>query len=160
MNGARRVVVTDYPDPELIENLQHNIEHCEALTDKSVILAEGYLWGNASDKLRSHLDGDRDGYDLMILADILFNHSEHEKLVASLRTTLRRSLEARALVFFTPYRPWLLDKDLRFFELAKQAGFQVDKLFEKVMDKVMFDNDPGDELLRRTVFGYEVKWIL
>lgn len=158
-NGAKRVIVTDYPDPELIDNLQYNIDHCDAFADKKVILAEGYLWGNSSDKLRSHLDGHSDGFDLLILADILFNHSEHEKLVASLHDTLKQSADARALVFFTPYRPWLLEKDLKFFQLAKEAGFQVDKLFEKVLDRVMFDNDPGDELLRRTVFGYEVRWV-
>lgn len=160
MKGARKVVVTDYPDPELIENLQYNIDHCEAVTDKAVISAEGYLWGNASDKLRTHLPGQSDGFDLLILADILFNHSEHEKLIESLRTTLKRRVDARALAFFTPYRPWLLEKDLRFFDLAKEAGFHVEKLFERTMDKVMFDNDPGDELLRRTVFAYEVSWIL
>ena len=154
------MVVTDYPDPDLIENLRYNIIHCEALTDKSMILADGYLWGNNSEKLRDHLKGQSDGFDLLILADILFNHSEHEKLVATLHKTMKRSSDARALVFFTPYRPWLLDKDLRFFELAKADGFRVNKLFEKVMDKVMFDNDPGDELLRRTVFGYEVRWVL
>jgi nicotinamide N-methyltransferase len=160
LRGARKVVVTDYPDLELIENLQYNIDHCEALTDRSVIQAEGYLWGNASDRLRVHLDGQSDGFDLLILADILFNHSEHQKLIDSLRSTLKKSADARALVFFTPYRPWLLEKDLRFFQLAEEASFHVEKLFEKTMDKVMFDNDPGDELLRRTVFGYEVKWIL
>lgn len=160
LKGARKVVVTDYPDSELIENLQYNINHCDALADRNVISAEGYLWGNASDGLKSHLDSQSDGFDLLILADILFNHSEHEKLVESLRITMKKSPDARALVFFTPYRPWLLEKDLRFFELVKEAGFSVGKLVEKVMDSVMFDNDPGDELLRRTVFGYEVKWIL
>jgi EEF1A N-terminal glycine/lysine methyltransferase len=158
--GAKRVVVTDYPEPELIDNLQYNIDHCEALTDKKVVLAEGYLWGDSSDKLRSLLCDQSNGFDLLILADILFNHSEHKKLVASLQSTLKKSAESRALVFFTPYRPWLLEKDLKFFEFAKEADFQVHKLFEKVLDKVMFYNDPGDELLRRTVFGYEVRWIL
>lgn len=160
LRGARKAVVTDYPDPELIDNLQYNIDHCELLTDRGVIQAEGYLWGNASDKLKGHLDGQADGFDLLILADILFNHSEHEKLIDSLGSTLKKSADARALVFFTPYRPWLLEKDLRFFELAREGGFHVEKLFEKTVEKVMFDNDPGDELLRRTVFGYEVKWIL
>lgn len=159
LNGARKVLVTDYPDSELIENLQYNIDHCELLTPKRVIGAEGYLWGNACNKLKSHIAGQSDGFDLLILADILFNHSEHEKLIDSLRSTLKKSADARALVFFTPYRPWLLEKDLNFFELAKEAGFHVGKLFEKTMEKVMFDDDPGDELLRRTVFGYEVKWL-
>ena len=56
---------------------------------------------------------------------------------------LKRTSEAKALVFFTPYRPWLLEKDLAFFDLAREAGFKVEKLLEQVMDRVMFDEDPG-----------------
>ena len=99
-------------------------------------------------------------FDLLILADILFNHSEHGKLVKTIQMSLRKSPEAVALVFFTPYRPWLLDKDLRFFTLAEGQGFRVNKILEHTMERVMFENDPGDELLRRTVFGYELRWDL
>lgn len=82
----------------------------------------------------------------MILADLLFNHSEHQKLVQSIERTLKRSSSTYALVFFTPYRPWLLEKDLAFFNLAKSAGFTVEQILEKKMDAVMFENDPGVSL--------------
>ncbi|KAK3173963.1 hypothetical protein Dsin_032977 [Dipteronia sinensis] len=153
--GASKVVVTDYPDIDLIQNLQYNIDHCDALSSKSSIVAEGFLWGNSIAPLRSHLSSD-DGFDLLILADILFNHSEHAKLVRTVKEALKPNSNARALVFFTPYRPWLLQNDLNFFNLAKDAGLAVEKVLERVMDKVMFEKDRGDELLRRTVFGYEV----
>jgi nicotinamide N-methyltransferase len=96
--------------------------------------------------------------------------------VKTIQQTLKKTATARALVFFTPYRPWLLQKDLAFFDLAREAGFAVSKIFEHVMDKVMFAEDPGvshcpiyqarygylqsaqDELLRRTVYGYELRW--
>lgn len=71
---------------------------------------------------------------------------------------LRREREAKALVFFTPHRPWLLEKDLAFFDLAREGGFIVEKVLEQDMEKVMFDQDPGDEKLRRMVFGYVVRW--
>jgi nicotinamide N-methyltransferase len=77
------------------------------------------------------------------LADLLFNHSEHGKLIQTVEQTLKRRSDARALVFFTPYRPWLLEKDLAFFDLAKSSGFEVEKIFEKIMDKVLFEKDPG-----------------
>jgi nicotinamide N-methyltransferase len=80
---------------------------------------------------------------MLILADLLFNHSEHAKLIKTVQQTLEKSSEACALVFFTPYRPWLLEKDLAFFDLAKEGGFHVEKIFEKVMDKVLFEQDPG-----------------
>jgi len=100
------------------------------------------------------------GFDLLILADLLFNHSEHAKLLSTIRLTLRREPAARALVFFTPYRPWLLDKDMAFFDLARQGGFVVEKVLEKVMEDVMFAEDRGDELLRRTVYGFVLRWQL
>jgi len=156
--GAQKVVATDYPDPDLIINLRHNIEHCHGLPQKGLIVAEGFLWGSPTNHIRAHLEPNGNAFDLLILADILFNHSEHAKLLASVRATLKKAPQSTALVFFTPYRPWLLGKDLHFFELARADGFVVNKLLEHTMDKVMFENDPGDELLRRTVFGYELKW--
>ncbi|KAJ9653998.1 Protein N-terminal and lysine N-methyltransferase efm7 [Neophaeococcomyces mojaviensis] len=158
LHNAKRVVVTDYPDADLIENLRYNIDHSISESYRKSITAQGFLWGSNVDALQHQLEHATQGFDLLILADILFNHSEHERLVNTLQQTLRKDSTARALVFFTPYRPWLLQKDLKFFELAENAGFHVAKLFEHVMDKVMFPEDPGDEILRRTVFAYEVRW--
>jgi EEF1A N-terminal glycine/lysine methyltransferase len=156
--GATTVVATDYPDPDLVANLQYNVDNCGLTSIPGTIAAKGYLWGNSTVDIKSNLPDGADGFDLIILADILFNHSEHRKLVRTLVECLCRRRGSAALVFFTPYRPWLLDKDLAFFEIAHQAGFVVNKVLEHTMDKVMFDKDPGDELLRRTVFGYTVTW--
>ncbi|KAI9835035.1 MAG: hypothetical protein M1819_002587 [Sarea resinae] len=134
----------------------------------------GYIWGASAEKVSSHLSNPSAGFDLLILADLLFNHSEHGKLINTLEKSLKKTGDSHALVFFTPYRPWLLDKDLAFFDRAKEAGFKVEKIMEKVIDKVMFEEDPGvgsnnlfstnmltrlqDELLRRTVYGFDVRW--
>ncbi|EME48822.1 hypothetical protein DOTSEDRAFT_67766 [Dothistroma septosporum NZE10] len=160
INGARAVVVTDYPDPELVENLQLNIEGCASLPQPPTVQAAGYLWGADTAELQKLVPEteEEDGFDLLILADLLFNHSEHAKLLQSIQRTLKKTLDAQALVFFTPYRPWLLEKDLAFFDLVREGGFVVEQILEHVMEEVMFDEDPGDELLRRTVFGYRVRW--
>ncbi|KAH6862586.1 putative methyltransferase-domain-containing protein [Alternaria alternata] len=157
LNGAAQTVVTDYPDAELVENLQYNVDHCELLSKPPKIVAEGYLWGAPTDDLMKYLP-DSSGFDVLVLADLLFNHSEHAKLIKTVQLTLKKSPTSRAYVFFTPYRPWLYEKDMAFFDLARESGFTVTKTFEKVMEKVMFEEDPGDELLRRTVFGYELTW--
>lgn len=142
--GANKVVVTDYPDADLIDNLRHNVSLLSPAEVQSRLAVEGYLWGSSIDKLVAYLpDADKDGFDLLILADLLFNHSEHAKLVKTVLDTLKKSRDAKALVFFTPYRPWLLEKDLAFFPLAESHGLKVEKLFEKVLDKVLFENDPG-----------------
>lgn len=56
---------------------------------------------------------------------------------------MKKSPASRTYVFFSPYRPWLYEKDMAFFDLARDAEFTVTKMFEKVMDKVMFEEDPG-----------------
>lgn len=155
IHGARHVVVTDYPDAELVENLQYNIEHCTLLPQPRNIKADGFLWGAETDKLIAGLPEGEERFDVLILADLLFNHSEHRKLVATVTQMLKRSEDARALVFFTPYRPWLLPNDLAFFDLVKEAGFEVEKFFEHTMEKVMFEEDPGvsDDHSRRLPFS-------
>ncbi|KAF2484094.1 hypothetical protein BDY17DRAFT_294968 [Neohortaea acidophila] len=168
LHGAQKVLVTDYPEAELIENLRLNVaSHAHLFPQakgEGVIYAEGYLWGAEARGLLDYLSpaapGSQAGFDLLILGDLLFNHSEHAKLLSTVRFTLKRSASAQALVFFTPYRPWLLEADLAFFDLARAGGFVVEKLMEHVMEQVMFDEDPGDEGLRRTVFGYSLRWDL
>ncbi|KAF2087267.1 hypothetical protein K490DRAFT_42326 [Saccharata proteae CBS 121410] len=170
LKGANTVVVTDYPDADLIENLEFNVKSCckkrleeESGEEGRRIVARGYLWGADPTPLLSFLhtppqSSPTPGFDTLILADLLFNHSEHAKLIASVASTLRRSADAVALVFFSPYRPWLLEKDVAFFDLARERGFRVEKVWESVMEKVMFEEDRGDERLRRTVFGFELRW--
>ena len=42
--GARKVVVTDYPDPDLIVNLEHNVASCPLLPDlKSIISVQASM---------------------------------------------------------------------------------------------------------------------
>ena len=148
LNGAKKVVVTDYPDADLIENLRCNIDHCPDLPDPKNVVADGYLWGASTANLISNLpESERnDGFVLLILADLLFNHSEHGALLRTIESTLYKHPDSKALVFFTPYRPWLLEKDMAFFDLARSGDFVVEKIFEKVMDKVMFEEDPGVSL--------------
>jgi len=183
IRGACQVVVSDYPDIELVENLRHNISDCALLSSQSNIHAEGYVWGAPVETLIQHLRHPIDSctetgrpdpslqtdpfprFDLLLLADLLFNHSEHARLLSTVRSTLSLTPTARALVFFTPYRPQLLQKDLAFFELAQTTSqdtlggpLEVRKVLETVLEDVMFPDDSGDERLRRTVFGYEMLW--
>ncbi|GAB7365585.1 hypothetical protein MBLNU230_g6656t1 [Neophaeotheca triangularis] len=160
-SAATFTLVTDYPDAELIQNLTHNISTTLTPDEQTRITAEGFLWGADPAPLLNKLpqDSQSSGFDTLILADVLFNHSQQPALLQTLLQTLSRSNpEACALVFFTPYRPWLLEKDMAFFDLARGRGLVVEKVLETRMERVMFEGDPGDEEVRRTVFGFEVKW--
>lgn len=142
--GARTVVVTDYPDVNLLENLRLNASACDALAHKPLPLyIEGYMWGASASALLSHLPSPSDGFDVLILADVIYSHPHHHNLISSIHKTMRKSPDSVALVVFTPYQPWLLEKIVAFFPLAEASGFAVKKIFEKVMDKVLFEEDPG-----------------
>ena len=161
--GARKVVVTDFPDADLIDNLWRNIGECNRLAgdnsgrNEATIIAEGFVWGGNAEPLLSNIRPDS-GFDLIILADLLFRHSEHRKLVTTIEATMKRDSGSKALVFFTSYRPWLQSKDLTFFDVAKERGFITKQVLEKKMDEAMFPNDPGDEDIRKTIKGYVLQW--
>ncbi|KAK2074529.1 hypothetical protein P8C59_008729 [Phyllachora maydis] len=172
--GARVVVATDFPDPDLLENLWRNVRACTLLPPAADpdaragnIVARGYVWGADPAPLLACVPpappGEEEGqeqrkFDVVVLADLLFRHSEHGRLLDSVGATLKRARAARALVFFTSYRPWLAHKDLAFFDRARARGLAVDKLFERRMDRPLFADDPGDEEVRRTVLAYALRW--
>lgn len=160
LKNPRTVVVTDYPDPDLVENLRVNTSECESILkpSPSPLRVDGYRWGDSPDRILSHLQAPLEGFDVLILADVIYNHPQHHNLIASVQKTLKKSPDAVAFVVFTPYQPQHYEKIVAFFPKAEAAGFIVTKLFEKVLDKHLFEDDPGDEKLRRTVFGSELRW--
>lgn len=63
------MVITDYPDIELIENIRYNV--LNSGIDEKVqerIAVEGYLWGNDATPLLSPLDNNSK-FDVIILSD-------------------------------------------------------------------------------------------
>lgn len=179
--GAKKVLMTDYPDNEIVEVMWKNIDGCALLPrratsgddgaredrtgssssqDGTNLVAKGYIWGYSAAPLLAELPAGHDRFDLLILADLLFRHTEHGHLLDTIRDTLAKTAESKAFVFFTSYRPWLRHKDLAFFDLARDRGFVVEQVLERVMEKPMFEDDPGDEEVRKTCTGWVVKWPL
>ncbi|CCH61166.1 hypothetical protein TBLA_0E01060 [Henningerozyma blattae CBS 6284] len=160
--GAKKVVCTDYPDIDLVQNIQYNVDHeCyngELLstdeTEKTLqeqkrnIVVEGYIWGNDYTPITKHVDGK---FSLIILSDLVFNHTEHHKLLQTTKDLLAK--DGKALVVFSPHRPWLLDADLGFFETAKEYDL-VPQQIEMVNWKPMFEEDPGEAEIRSRVYAY------
>lgn len=157
--GARKVVVTDYPDEELLVMIRKNMGESAHLVPPPAdrIVCEGYEWGEDASHVLAHVAGDG-GFDVLVLADLLFKHPQHENMVRTIEKTLRRRRDARALVFFTSYRPWLQQADLAFFDRARDHGFLVDKVFEKHLEQPMFENDPGDLDIQKLCTGWEIRW--
>ncbi|KAK2734514.1 nicotinamide n-methyltransferase [Onygenales sp. PD_40] len=164
IRGARTVVVTDYPDSALVENMQINADACKELITPvpghpSSLHVEGFKWGDDPNIVLKHLPSTASGgFDMLILADVIYNHRQHGDLITSMQQTLKKTREAVAFVVFSLYQPWLREKIEAFFPLAEESGFVVTKVFERMMESVLFTDDPGDEEIRRTVFGYELRW--
>ena len=170
--GASKIVMTDYPDLDLIINMQKNIDECDETVEPKghiaeVIDAEGFVWGGDPAPLLARLQPpgqtNDDGalarkFDVLILADLLFRHREHPDLVKTIRETMRQAADSVAYVFFTSYRPWKRELDLKFFHVAREAGFEVEQVAEKKLDKPLFEDDPGDLDVQKTVSGFTVKW--
>jgi nicotinamide N-methyltransferase len=166
-NGASKVVVTDYPDKELIDNIQFNVDHNGAPN----VIVDGYIWGTNTDRLKSYLPTGKSTYDVLILSDLVFNHSQHHAMLKTCRELLT-PVTGRVYVFYTHHRPHLAHRDLEFFEIAQRPivenvdeedrdvvgyGFKVEEFMTEKMH-VMFKEDPGDEQVRATVHGWKL-WI-
>ncbi|KAJ5621546.1 nicotinamide N-methyltransferase [Penicillium herquei] len=161
--GARTTVMTDYPDVDLVQNMQYNADMAaDKIPSQSNLHVEGYKWGSTVEPLLAHIPSTGDekpaSFDVLIMADVVYAWREHGNLIKTMHMALKKDPSAVALVIFTPYQPWLLPQTEKFFPLAESSGFTVTKIFEKLMGDVLFEDDPGDEKLRRTVFGYELRW--
>lgn len=156
LNHAKTVVATDYPDADLVSNMQYNIDHCSGITS-SKVFAEGYIWGREVEELLEKSGNEK--FDLLILSDLVFNHQAHHDLLTTCKSCLSKRNNSQVLVFFTHHRPHLADKDDNFLSLAPEYGFRVEKVVEDKSEKnVMFDTDGGSRDVRATVHGYRFTW--
>lgn len=151
--GAQCVVCTDYPDPDLISNIQKNIVENRVQANAHGV---GYIWGNDTEEIESTLRSatDRSRFDTIILSDVIFNHKEHQQLLK----TCQKLVEPRTgkvLVTFTPHRPKLFDDDMRFFETCKDFGFRPE-FVEMEHWSPLFKNDTDESTveLRSRVYFY------
>ncbi|KYK54924.1 hypothetical protein DCS_06885 [Drechmeria coniospora] len=176
--GARKVVMTDFPDPDLVANMQKNIDECGETMEPEGHLARtidavGFVWGADPAPLLARLANLDDSstmagstrgtapvvkFDVLILADLLFRHSEHGALVKTIQEVMAPSTASAAYVFFTSYRPWKQDLDMGFFDVARNAGLTVEQVSERKLEKPLFDGDPGDLDVQKTVKGFVVRW--
>lgn len=151
---ASLVTCTDYPDQELVDNLKFNFEvNCTDAVKAEKTLVSGYLWGDDTKDLMEANKGA--SYDVLFLCDLLFNHSEHTKLLNSSLALINEA--STAFCVFTHYRPWLAHKDLEFLTRNEwaEAGWIWKKIAEERWE-LMFEADRGDSEVRRTVHAYQL----
>ncbi len=158
---ASAVLCTDYPDDDLVANLAANIASSGAARTQ----AEPFLWGESE-----FLAKNTCMFDVAFLCDVVFNHSEHGRLLHSIETLLGpyshdvqacsapyapiaaeeiHSLMSRnipvAFCVFTHYRPWLAERDMAFVHAAAASGLWIVRHIEsRVLPDLMFPEDACD----------------
>ncbi|KAF9220594.1 hypothetical protein BS17DRAFT_848375 [Gyrodon lividus] len=169
-NGAKKVVLTDYPDAALVENLAYNAHKNISEEQSSKVTTQGYIWGQPVDSLIAALPPGREpwrGFDLIILSDLMFNHSQHDALLRSCELCLTPIIAQSpkevplsapppcVLVFYTHHRPHLAHRDLEFLTKARSRGWNCEKVYTKKFPP-MFRDDSGDVEVRSTVHGWKM----
>lgn len=154
--GAKYVICTDYPDANLIQNIGKNIKE-NKLTENCTGI--GYIWGNDTDEITNTLklktNNANDSFDLIILSDVIFNHSEHDKLLTTCKKLISKNSDGKVLVTFSPHRPKLLDDDMSFFTKCEDFGFRASQL-ELVHYSPLFKDDTDESTveIRSRVYVY------
>ncbi|CAG8705829.1 458_t:CDS:2, partial [Scutellospora calospora] len=149
------VVITDYPDNDLIENIKYNaMQNLSSKDSCDIVNIEvmGYIWGKDTGPLLDVISSQqnlqsinkRSYYDLIILSDLIFNHSQHSALLKTCEECLEIE-NGQVFVFFTHHRPSLAYKDMEFFEKANGL-FKVEKILETIMTP-MFEKDEGSDIV-------------
>ncbi|CBJ30478.1 conserved unknown protein [Ectocarpus siliculosus] len=103
--------------------------------------------------------GDGEGFDVVIMADLLFNRSQHAQLLETCdRCLLGRgsgstataaaaaAAAATVWVSFSHHDPEKAELDMKFFELAKEKGFVATRIKTVQMRDLFVENDGLDDL--------------
>ncbi|WVR07546.1 hypothetical protein IAU60_004588 [Kwoniella sp. DSM 27419] len=154
--GASQTVITDYPDNDLVENMRFNADVNVPGNLRDNVDIVGHLWGHDVRHLMARTEDN--GFDLLILSDLVFNHSQHDALIKSVNSTLNDKPDSCILVFFTHHRPHLADADNAFFPRLAESGGERGWVYQKVVEEwagAMFEDDPGDVQVRGTVHGWK-----
>jgi len=157
LKGALRVVITDFPDAILLENIEYNVKQTIPENLSKNVTVIGHAWGRDIEQLVDVIKPvHRSKYDVILCSDLVFNHSAHIALLQ----TIVFCLADNGIVYmtFSHHRPWLMDKDLAFFSTAQQSPFNL--IVEKIASKMMwpmFPNDPGPAEIRQQVHFYTLR---
>ncbi|KAF8506189.1 nicotinamide N-methyltransferase [Hysterangium stoloniferum] len=158
--GARRTVITDYPDQALLDNIRINVKTNISAETEGEVDIQGHIWGRTvDDLLRNKSKSKPDKFDVILMSDLIFNHSQHVALLQTAESCLAEaspsSIYPCVLVFYTHHRPHLAKRDLEFFVIATQRGWSCEEVVTEAFEP-MFPEDGGDEIMRSTVHGWRL----
>jgi nicotinamide N-methyltransferase len=132
--GAREVVVSDYPAPEVLANIEANIERNIPPRTKTVegvgdIRVEGHEWGILTDSFSIK---SKESFGRLLIADCLWMPWQHFNLLRSIRWFLAEEGRAWVVAGFHTGR----EKMRSFFEgeLLGEVGLEIEQIWERNAD--------------------------
>ncbi|KAI0284818.1 hypothetical protein BC826DRAFT_1093685 [Russula brevipes] len=145
--GARKVVLTDYPDQALVDNLAHNIVQNVEPARRGAVCVLGYIWGHPVGPLLRAL-----------LPDPFMRTQQRQAMHRALLATCEHATAPGGcvLVFYTHHLPHLAQRDMEFFEVAREMGWKCEKVLTERFRCPMFPEDSGEEEVRSTVHGWKL----
>lgn len=121
--------MTDYPDAPLLDNIHFNISNNVPPPLQSLASVQGYIWGRDTQPLRNVLPPGSIGFDVIILSDLIFNHSEHDALLNTCEQAISEGdPTACVLMFYSHHRPRVAHRDMEFLEKARGRGWRTDEI--------------------------------
>jgi len=165
--GASFVVISDYGnlhDRSLIHAIDLNIESYASHCHKTCFRGVPFIWGNDSSPLTEILpvnslkdnDPTSGKFDIILLADLIFNRSEHRRLLKTVKDVLR-PVSGVAWVTFSHHDPQKRELDLNFFTLARdEFNFFVEKVDDEQRESYPFVENDGMDNARGWVYIYKM----
>ncbi|KAK8199191.1 putative methyltransferase-domain-containing protein [Phyllosticta capitalensis] len=123
--GAEEVVISDYPAPEILQNLRSNVERNVPSQLRPKVRVEGHTWGDVTSPFPAANAGK---FSRILAADCLWMPHEHANLARSMRHFLSPDEDARVLVIagFHTGRARMA----AFFDVVGDEGLEVEEMFE------------------------------
>lgn len=153
MKSPKSVLLTDYPDDEILGPLRKNVK--DASVERCQVL--GYKWGDDVEPL---LQGGK--FDLILLSDILWLENEHENVLKACEGTLERSMSAKIYITCGDYtKKPVLEHFIRLASMFKVNEI-VGPLHGSIPDRWLSKENTSltnlDERKRR-VWVLEMSWV-
>ncbi|KAH8595925.1 hypothetical protein B0O99DRAFT_145546 [Bisporella sp. PMI_857] len=129
LRGASRVLITDYPAPEILANIKVNVGRNITSREPSppaFASVEGHEWGVLTDPFSvTH----KEMFDRIIVADCLWMPHQHENLLRSIRWFLKEDGKAWVVAGFHTGR----EKMSGFFkrEQLQGLGLEIELIWER-----------------------------
>lgn len=132
--GAREVVISDYPAPEVLGNIRANVERNVTprrgkLDGVGEVGVEGHEWGVSDDPFSVQ---NKETFGRILVADCLWMPWQHGNLLRSIRWFLAEDGRAWIVAGFHTGR----EKMRGFYEEAmlREAGLEIERIWERNAD--------------------------